>query len=262
MFMTEEKKFLKECKKEINKQGKSNKLRSLSKKWIKESLKFNYTYHFEWLGRPIIQYPQDILGMQQLIWSIKPDLIIETGIARGGSVIFNASILKLIADCGGPKNSKVIAIDIDIRKHNKEAILSHPISKYIEMIEGSSVDIKVFEKVKKRASRAKKVVVFLDSNHSHDHVLKELYMYSQFVNTGSYLVVFDTIIEDLPNNFFPKRAWSKGNNPKTAVIEFLKNIKKNKHLDLIGKAIKFRIDNNFDRQLQITVSPGGFLKRI
>lgn len=259
--MNDEIKFKKKIKREIFIQKKNKLLKSLSKKWLKESVKTNYSYHFEWLGRPIIQYPQDIIAMQEIIWNIKPDLIIETGIARGGSIIFYASILNLISKCGGPTNSKIIGIDIDIRKHNKKAIISHPMSKNIEMIEGSSISKIVFEKVKRKAKKAKKVIVLLDSNHTHDHVLDELRLYGPLVSENSYLVVFDTLIENMPKNFYNNRPWSKGNNPKTAISKYLEEIKIYKYIDIHGKKLKFKINDNIDDKLLISVSKGGFLRR-
>lgn len=259
--MFQDKKFKNNCQREIKLQGKSKKLRRLSHEWIKESIKTNYSYHFEWLGIPIIQYPQDIMAVQQLIWEVKPDLIIETGIARGGSLIFNASMLKLVSFCGGEKKFKVIGIDIDIRKKNKNAIISHPMNRHIQMIEGSSVHEKVLSKLEKKIKNSKKIMVFLDSNHTHDHVLNELRIYSKYVSKGSYLVVFDTIIDDLPNNLNINRPWSKNNSPKSAVKQFLKEITKNKPQDIKGNLIKFEINKSVQDKHQISVAPDGFLLR-
>ncbi len=254
--MSDIKNFKNQVKKEIHKQKKNKLLKFFSKKWMQESVNSNYSYHFEWLGRPIIQYPQDIIAMQQIIWKTKPDLIIETGIARGGSLIFYASILNLISNCGGPKKAKVIGIDIDIRKHNKKAILSHPMSKNIEMVEGSSINKDIFEKIKKKALKANKVMILLDSNHTESHVFRELELYAPLVSLGSYLVVFDTLIENMPKNFYKNRPWSKGNNPMTAVSKYLKKIKKNK------EKFKFELDEEIENSLLISVSPGGYFKRI
>ena len=194
-----------------------------------------YSYNFSWLGRPIIQYPQDMVAVQEIIWSCKPDLIIETGIAHGGSLILSASLLAQLDLCEAieteksldPKNSnrKVLAVDIDIREHNKKAIEAHPMSSRIEMIQGSSIDLKVADKVKEVVSQYKKVMVFLDSNHTHDHVQEELELYADLTSIDSYCVVFDTIIEDMPDDMYPDRGWGKGDNPKTAVRDFLKKIK-------------------------------------
>lgn len=259
--MSEEKEFKKQCVEEIAQQGKNVSLNQLTRQWVDESIKTNYSYHFEWLGRPIIQYPQDIVGTQQLLWQIKPDLIIETGIARGGSLIFYASILELIAQCGGPNDAKVLGIDIDIRAHNKDAILAHPMSKRIEMIQGSSIDESIVEQAKQKAQSAKKVLVCLDSNHTHDHVLQELRHYAPMVSINSYIIVFDTVVEDLPSSLIKDRPWSKGNNPKTAVLEFLQEIKATKRLALDGSRLNLALDTQLESQLLITVAPSGFLRR-
>jgi cephalosporin hydroxylase len=216
---------------------------------MEETLKAQYSYNFSWLGRPIIQYPQDILAMQELIWSVKPDLIIETGIAHGGSLIFSASMLELNAACGGPKDGEVLAIDIDIRAHNRAAIEAHPMSKRISMLQGSSIAPEIVSQVKSRAAHKQRVMVCLDSNHTHDHVLAELRAYASLTSLGSYCVVFDTIVEDVPAKLITNRPWSPGNNPKTAVWEYLKT-----HPE-------FEIDARIDGQLLISVAPSGYLKR-
>jgi cephalosporin hydroxylase len=215
----------------------------LTKKWVDGSSKYEYSYHFTWLGRPIIQYPQDIIALQELIWQVKPDLIVETGIAHGGSLIFSASMMELL---GG--NGEVLGIDIDIRKHNRVEIEKHPMFRRITMIQGSSIDPEIVKKVYALAKNKKKILIVLDSMHTHDHVAQELELYSPLVSSGSYLVVFDTIIEDLPEGFLPDRPWGKGNNPKTAVWEFLK------------KNNRFVIDKDIENTLMITVAPDGYLK--
>ncbi len=243
------------CIDEIKRQGSNKELIELAQSWISKAEKFKYSYHFEWLGRPIIQHPQDILGLQQLLWSVKPNVIIETGIARGGSIIFNASILELISLCGGPKDAKVIGIDVDIREHNKCAIINHPMSKRIHMIEGSSVDPAIVLDVKGLVKKEDKVLVCLDSNHTHDHVLKELKLYTPFVSEGSYCVVLDTILENMPEDAYPNRPWGRGNNPKTAVHHFLKD-------DFLQNGeSRFEIDKVIENQLMITAAPDGFLRR-
>ena len=209
-----------------------------------------YSYNFSWLGRPIIQYPQDIVAMQELIWSIQPDLIIETGIAHGGSLIFSASMLELLATCGGCQDSYVLGVDIDIRPHNKNAILEHPMAKRIQMIQGSSIDEDIVKQVSQHATGKSKVLVCLDSNHTHDHVLRELQAYAPMTSVGSYCIVFDTIIEDLPNSMYPDRTWGPGDNPKTAVWKYLES-----HPE-------FSIDHTVDDKLLISVAPSGYLKRI
>ena len=220
--------------------------------WFCESTKNKYSYNFSWLGRPIIQYPQDIVAMQELIWSVKPDLIIETGIAHGGSLIFSASMLALLDLCEGSSTieRKVLGVDIDIRKHNLEAINEHPMANRIQMIQGSSIDGEIVKKVREIAKNHKKIMVCLDSNHTHQHVLEELKAYSDLVSHGSYCVVFDTIVEDMPIEQFREGSWGPGNNPKTAVWEFLKS-----HPE-------FEIEKSIQDKLLITVAPDGYLKRV
>ncbi|WP_460373667.1 cephalosporin hydroxylase family protein [Methanocalculus sp. MC3] len=208
-----------------------------------------YSYNFSWLGRPIIQYPQDIVAMQEIIWQVKPDLIIETGIAHGGSLIFSASMLELNALCGGPADAEVLGLDIEIRPHNRKAIEEHPLSRRITMIEGDSTEEDVIAQVHQKAREHRTILVCLDSNHTHEHVLKELRAYAPLTSVGSYCVVFDTLIEDMPEGSFPDRPWGKGNNPKTAVWEYLKDHD------------EFEIDEMIENKLLITVAPGGYLKR-
>ncbi len=210
-----------------------------------ESNRAQYSYNFSWMGRPIIQYPQDMIAMQEIIWEIKPDYIIETGIAHGGSLIYYASLLELIG------HGEVIGIDIDIREHNRKEIEAHPMMKRIKMLQGSSIDKKNVEEIKNLVGDNKKIIVCLDSNHTHEHVMSELELYSPFVSTGSYLVVFDTIVEDLPEGYFSqKRPWGISNNPKTAVQQFLK------------ENDNFVVDEQIDNKLLISVAPQGYLKRI
>ncbi|MCC6817008.1 MAG: cephalosporin hydroxylase family protein [Saprospiraceae bacterium] len=202
-----------------------------------------YSYNFSWMGRPIIQYPQDMIAMQELIWRIKPDIIVETGIAHGGSLIYYASILELIG------KGRVIGVDIDIREHNRLEIEAHPMYKRITMYQGSSIDDNVVSKVKAIVKPTDVVIVLLDSNHTHEHVFQELLKYHEMVSVGSYLVVFDTIIENMPKGMYD-RPWDVGNNAMTAVFEFLKNNK------------NFEIDYQIDNKLLISVAPKGYLKRI
>lgn len=237
--------FLQEKALNIKKISRDKALSASTLKWICDTAKYKYTYNFTWLGRPIIQFPQDIIGMQEIIWEVKPDVIIETGIAHGGSIIFSASMLELIGN-----NGLVIGIDIDIRKHNRIEIEKHPLSKRIIMLEGSSIDEDIFEKVKELTKNKKRIMVFLDSNHTHAHVLSELELYSRLVSKGSYIVAFDTIVEDMPKGSFPDRPWDIGNNPKTAVKEFLRN----NH--------NFVIDKQIQNKLLVTVAPDGYLKKI
>jgi cephalosporin hydroxylase len=248
--MTKYKQFKHECSQEIAIQGNDLSLVCASKEFLKLANPYKYSYHFEWMGRPIIQYPQDMIAMQELIWSIQPDLIIETGIAHGGSLIFSASMLELNAICGGSQDAEVLGLDIDIRAHNREAIESHPMFRRISMIQGSSIAPEIIQQVKAKADGKQKILVFLDSNHTHDHVLAELEAYALMTSVGSYCVVFDTAIEDLPADIFGDRPWGVGNNPKTAVWEYLKT-----HPE-------FEIDKSIQHKLLITVAPDGYLKRI
>lgn len=204
-----------------------------------------YVYNFEWMGRPIIQYPQDVIALQELIWQVKPDLIIETGIAHGGSIIFSASMLELIGNDG-----IVVGIDIDIRDHNRKEIESHPMFKRIELIEGSSISEETVAQVDKFTEGRETVLVILDSMHTHEHVLAELTHYAPYVSKHSYVVVLDTFVEDLPRGFFQDRPWDVGNNPKTAVYEYLQD-----HPE-------FELDASFENKLMITVAPSGYLKRV
>jgi cephalosporin hydroxylase len=227
----------------------NERLKDSAQSFMRESVEPKYSYNFTWMGRPIIQYPQDMVAMQEIVWDIKPDLIIETGIAHGGSLIFFAAMLELIASCGG-EEGEVLGIDIDIRKHNREAIEEHPMFKRISMIEGSSIDSDIITQVLEKAKGKKRVLVCLDSNHTHDHVLAELEAYAPLTSVGSYCVVFDTLIEDMPENAYPDRPWGHGDNPKTAVWEYLKS-----HSE-------FEIDESVHNKLLITVAPDGFLKRV
>src|SRR6202158_5972755 len=242
--------FLREIEENINGIGEDADLQALSRIWIRETLRHKYAYNFSWMGRPIIQYPQDILATQEIIWSVKPDLIIETGIAHGGSLIFSASMLELNAISGGPQDAEVLGIDIDIRAHNRAAIEAHPMARRISMIEGSSVAPDVVARVRAKAEGKSSVLVLLDSNHTHEHVLAALEAYADLTSIGSYCVVFDTVIEDMPDDAFSDRPWSKGNNAKTAVWNFLK------------RHPEFQIDKSIQHKLLITVAPDGYLKRI
>ncbi len=220
-------------------------LAEATKEWFARSYSYEYSYHFTWLGLPIIQYPQDIVALQEIIWRAQPDAIVETGIARGGSLIFSASLLELL---GGER--VVVGIDIDIRRENKRAVEQHPLAKRIVMIEGSSTDESTIAEVIKIVGDKKRVLVILDSNHTHAHVLEELRLYSPMVTAGSYLIVFDTLIENMPGEFFPNRPWGKGNNAMTAVHAFL------------DSTDRFEIDREIQDKLLITAAPDGYLKCI
>lgn len=252
--------FKAECAAEISAIGENHSVAKLTNDWIQSVNQLKYSYHFEWQGRPIIQYPQDMVAMQELIWQIKPDLIIETGIAHGGSLIFSASMLALLDMCDAiesgstldPKKSqrKVLGLDIDIRPHNRTAIEAHPMASRIQTIQGSSIAPEVIEQVRQVAKDHQRILVCLDSNHTHDHVLAELEAYAPLTSVGSYCVVFDTIVEDMHAEMFPDRPWGPGNNPKTAVWEYLKT-----HPE-------FEIDKSIQHKLLITVAPDGYLKRV
>jgi len=237
--------FIEERKKRIEKNGARQSLKKAAENFNVESNKAQYSYNFSWMGRPIIQYPQDMIAMQEIIWEVKPDLVIETGIAHGGSLIYYASLLELIG------NGEVLGIDIDIRAHNRKEIERHPMFKRIKMIEGSSIDDVIIQQVKTFAKSKQRIVICLDSNHTHEHVLSELKLYSPFVSLNSYIVVFDTIVETLPEGYFSqKRPWGISNNPHTAVCEFLK------------QTDEFIIDEAIDNKLLISVAPRGYLKRV
>ena len=218
-------------------------LRTLSREFFNRTCDYRYTYNFKWLGRPIIQYPQDMIALQEVIWDVQPELIIETGIAHGGSLIFSASLLQLM---GG--NGRVLGLDIDIRPHNLKAIQEHPLAHRIDMLEGSSVDDSIAEKVRDIAAGKSPVMVILDSNHTHEHVLRELQLYAPLVTKGSYLVVFDTVVEQMSPDAFPDRPWGVGNNPYTAVQEFLQTTD------------RFELNAEIENKLLLTVGPGGWLK--
>jgi cephalosporin hydroxylase len=252
--------FQEQVRTNITSLGRDRDLLDITHAWIRRSNLYGYTYNYSWLGRPIIQYPQDIVAMQELIWLVRPDLIIETGIAHGGSLILYASLLSLLDMCDAmesgvlfnPRDSKrkVLGIDIDIRQHNREAIERHPMASRIHMIQGSSIAPEVIGQVRRFSENYQRVLVALDSNHTHEHVLAELEAYASLVTVGSYCVVFDTLIEDMPKQLYPDRPWGPGNNPKTAVHEYLKT-----HSE-------YEIDKLIQDKLQISVAPDGYLRRV
>lgn len=235
--------FRQECAERVATYAQPGDLREAAAAFNVTSNRDKYSYNFSWMGRPIIQYPQDMIAMQELIWAIKPDLIIETGIAHGGSLIYYASLMELIG------KGEVLGIDIDIREHNRREIEVHPMFKRIQMLQGSAIDEELVAEVARRAKGKETIMVCLDSNHTHDHVLRELELYAPFVTLGSYCVVFDTIVEDMPKGAY-ERPWDVGNNPKTAVWEYLKNND------------QFEIDHSIDNKLLISVAPEGYLKRV
>lgn len=218
-------------------------LHALSRRWLHEVTPYRYAHNFTWLGRPIIQVPQDVMAMQELIWRVRPAAIVETGVAHGGSLIFYASILHLL---DGP--GFVVGVDIDIRSHNRREIEAHPMAKRIRLVQGSSTAPEIVADVKRLVAGLSPVMVVLDSNHTHQHVIDELRAYSGLVGEGSYIVVFDTAIEDAPEHLLGGRLWKKGNSPKSAVYEFLK------------QTDRFAIDHDIDAKLLISVAPQGYLK--
>jgi len=228
----------------------SGNLKSSAKDFMVESVHAKYSFNFSWMGRPIIQYPQDLVATQEIIWQIKPDLIVETGVAHGGSAVFFASLLELNAHAGGPKDAEVWCVEIDLRSHNREALVAHPMYPRVRVFDGSSLDADIVATIARKASSCERVLVVLDSNHTHEHVLGELRLYSPLVTVGSYCVVFDTVIEDLEGVEFTDRPWGKGNNPKTAVAEFLRSND------------DFVVDSSIDEKLLISAAPGGYLKRV
>ncbi|RUL76749.1 cephalosporin hydroxylase family protein [Dyella choica] len=242
-----------------------------SAEWLNDITALRYAYNFQWLGRPIIQVPQDMVAIQELIWQVKPDLIIETGIAHGGSLILSASMLSLLDYCDAIEagqmldpnatRRRVLGIDIDIRAHNRAAIEAHPMAHRIDMIQGSSIAPEIIAKVHAAAADHQRVLVILDSNHTHGHVLAELEAYAPLVSPGSYCVVFDTVVEDLPETMYPDRPWGKGNNPKTAVWEYLRSLKQEGRYAADGKRLDFELDSALESKLLITVAPDGYLRR-
>lgn len=258
--MNEYQSFRDECSKEVENQGADARFGESTREWMNRANAHKYSYHFEWLGRPIIQYPQDMIAVQELIWQVRPDLVIETGIAHGGSLMLSASMLALLDFCDAVESGqtldpraprrRVLGIDIDIRLHNRAAIEKHPMAHRIDMIEGSSIAAETMARVHRVAKGYERILVCLDSNHTHDHVLAELEAYAPLASVGSYCVVFDTIIEDMPATTFPDRPWGPGDNPRTAVREYLE------------AHPEFEIDKRIDHKLLISVAPDGYLKRV
>lgn len=242
--------FQEEVQQRLDANADNAELRKTADAFMLASTAPKYSYNFSWMGRPIIQYPQDMVAVQELIWSIQPELIIETGIAHGGSLIFSAAMLELNAACGGPADAQVLGIDIDIRAHNRAAILAHPMNKRITMFEGSSIAPDMVAGVKAIASAKARVLVMLDSNHTHEHVLAELEAYAPLTTVGSYCVVFDTIVEHLPPGMYPGRTWGPGDNPLSALKQYL------------STHTEFEIDTDIDHKLLISVAPSGYLKRV
>ena len=214
--------------------------------WMIHADKYKYTYNFKWAGIPIIKFPNDLMALQEIISDVQPDVIIETGVAHGGSIIFSASMQHLYCK----KNSFVIGIDIDIRKHNLDRLKKNKFFNRIKLIEGSSTSPEVIKKIKKLIKGKKKVMVCLDSNHTYEHVKNEIEIYKNFITKNSYMIVEDTFSEYFPKNYYSNRPWDVGNNPMIALREFLKKEK------------RFIVDKEICNKLQITETFDGYLKKI
>ena len=217
----------------------------VTRDWMRFAVRHGYSYNFSWLGVPIVQYPEDIVVIQELLWQSQPDLVIETGIAHGGSLLLSASILRLL---GGER--EVLGIDVDIRPHARSTLSTHPLASAISTIEGNSVASEVIEAVRQVCARHERVLVILDSNHTADHVAAELSLYGDFVSVGSYLIVMDTFIKDLPPEEFDDRPWDAENSPWTAVQGFLQGND------------RFVLAKDVDDRLLATTAPGGYLVRV
>lgn len=264
--------FEEECRQSIAGYPQAAPWQELSARWMEAAFRHRYMYNFRWLGRPIIQLPTDMVAFQEAVWTVKPDLIIETGIAHGGSLILSASLLSMLDVCEAIERGesfdpsrprrKVIGIDIDIRKHNRRAIEAHPMSGYIDMVEGSSLAEETVAEVRRKAEGFSRVLVALDSNHTHEHVTRELELYSPLTSMGSYCIVFDTIVETLPADMFPDRPWKPGDNPRTAVWAFLDLLESEGRKGADGKPLKFAIDKSIEDKLLLSVAPDGFLERV
>ena len=237
--------FLSDRKELIGGMAKDQEVAARNLDLLVASDKNGYSYMWDWLGVPIIQMPADIVAMQEIIWKTRPDVIVETGIARGGSAILHTSLLRLTG-----KPGKVIAVDIDIRAHNRETIESHPLGDGVTLIEGSSVDPVIIDKIRSLIPADSRVMVVLDSDHTHSHVLAELQLYSQFVTPGMYLIAADTFVEELPVQLHRPREWGPGDNPKTAVDSFL------------ASAPDFKLDADLAAKMLMSSSAAGYLRRI
>lgn len=263
--------FKDEVEARIRSNGSDAALQEGARRFLTTTIAAQYSYNFAWLGRPIIQYPQDMIAVQELVWKVKPDLIIETGIAHGGSLILSASLLALLDYCDAvesgttldPRTSqrRVLGVDIDIRDHNRAAIQAHPMAHRIDMIQGSAIAPEVVDQVHEAAKGYGRVMVFLDSNHTHDHVLGELEAYAPLTTPGSYCCVFDTVVEDLPDGTYNERPWGVGDNPKTAVFEYLKRLDGEGRMAANGKPLRLEVDKAIDNKLLVTVAPDGYLRR-
>lgn len=232
--------FLEYRKKLLGSQSNNLEFKAASRDWMQLSVDNKYSYQFDWLGVPIIQMPEDLIIFQEIVYKTQPDLIIETGVARGGSIIFWASIQRLCGITG-----KVLGVDIDIREHARNAINNSNFKGEINLIEGSSVEDEVVDQVKKIVSQHNRIMVVLDSNHTHEHVLYELEIYSKFVTKDCFLLVLDTVIDDL--DIDPERPWGPGSSPKSAVKEFM-----------IKNPGKFTYEQSYENRALLSVAPYGY----
>jgi cephalosporin hydroxylase len=238
--------FFEERQADIQRMGADEELRRKSIDWMLHADKYKYTYNFTWMGRPIIKFPSDMVIQQELMWKLRPDLVIETGIAHGGSIVFTSSMMEMMGIDG-----EVVGIDIDIRKHNRAEIEKHPMAKRITMYEGNSVDAGMIEKVRLHTAGKRCVMVVLDSLHSHDHAYKELVAYAPMATTGSYCILPDTFIEFFPKGYYSStRPWDVGDNPYTAMKQYL------------AETDLFEIDRALTDKAMITETVDGYLKRV
>ncbi len=264
--------FQAECAGQVAGYPRDAQWQELSRRWLQRAFEQRYMYNFAWMGRPIIQTPIDMAAMQELVWAVRPDLIVETGIAHGGSLVMSAAFLAMLDYCDAavagevldPRKARrrVLGIDIDIRAHNRRAIEAHPMAHRIDMIQGSSIAPETVELVRRAASSFGRVMVVLDSNHTHEHVVAELEAYAPLTTPGSYCAVFDTVVEDMPDGLFPDRPWKRGDNPRTAVREYLRRLRSEGRKAADGAPLAFEVDSAFEAKLMITVAPEGFLRRV
>jgi cephalosporin hydroxylase len=223
--------------------------RIVSKAWLRAGWDTKYVYSFSWLGRPIIQLPDDLIRLQEVIYRIQPDVIIETGVAHGGSLVFYASLCKVL------DRGRVVGVDVEMRPHNRKAIETHPLSRYITLVEGNSIDDAVLAQVRSLIRQGDKVLVVLDSCHTKEHVLQELMAYGPFVARDSYIVACDGIMEDVAGGPRTQPDWN-WNNPKQAVFEFLRN-----DPAFILEEPPFLFNEGLVRD-RVTYWPSAYLKRV
>jgi cephalosporin hydroxylase len=254
--------FKETCNREISRQGADPTLTNLSHDWMAKAAEFRYSQHFEWLGRPVFRHPQDLMALQQLVWEVQPDLIVETGVARGGSLVFAASMLELLARCGGNPGGMVLGIDSDIREHNRAAILAHPMAGRIRMFQGSSISRTVADEVQAYARNFSRVMVCLDSHLTDAHLLQELKLYAALVSRGSYCVVFSAATANASGQASSGKRSSNAASPGSAAFEFLRSLESHPSKGIDGEPLVYQIDTHAADRLLITGAPGGFLQRI